>query len=259
MSSPKRRTSKSKKKNKNKKNNGPNLCEIDYRILPIAKLKQACRGQFDLNGPKCYKNMCSKVTGVLSTDSNYLGNVVLITDPENPDQQLVVKWNRFSENREKMLYELKLQNIAYALGLAPKIIEAYEDGNYFFITMTNLIKKGYRTVYDLFVKKIVDKYWNEEGNLDNLFVPEEVLELIGKGLSKLHTEHIAHRDLHPRNVFYNPDTHKIMFIDFGAARKYGSIEEATMAEKFDFTYVTKTAEGIHNTLPHNWINIINYY
>jgi serine/threonine protein kinase len=254
--SPKRRTSKKKKSHKKKKE--PNFCEIDYRVLPVAKLKQACRGQLDLQGPKCFKNICTRVTGVLSSKDNFLGNVVLIEDPEDPGQQLVVKWNRFSEERENMLTELRIQNIAYAMGLAPKVIEAYEDGRYFFIVMTNLIKKGYRTIHSLFMHDILTEYWEGEGSLDDLYVPEEVLMLIAKGLDKLHVQGIIHGDLHPQNVFYNPKLHKIMFIDFGHARKFASKAEAREHEKYSFTY-WKTHGGQGSTMPKNWMNIVRYF
>lgn len=251
--SSKRRTSKTKTKN-----TLPNICEIDYRVLPVAKLKQACRGQYELHGPKCFKNVCSKVKGVLSSENNFLGNVVLIDDPENTDEQLVIKWNRYSEERENMLTELRIQNIAYTLGLAPKIIEAYEDGMYFYIIMTNLIKKGYRTVHDLFMKDILHEYWEGEGGLDELYVPEEVLVLIAKGLDKLHNKEIAHGDLHPQNVFYNPEQHKIMFIDFGHSRKFSSRKEAKENEKYSFTYWV-TYYKKNSTLPKNWMNITKYF
>jgi serine/threonine protein kinase len=255
----KRRNAKRKSKKKSKKKSSePNLCEIDYRVIPVPRLKQACRGQIDLHGPKCFKNVCSKVEGVLSSEDNFLGNVVLIDDPENADEQLVVKWNRYSEERENMLTELRIQNIAYTMGLAPKVLEAYEDGRYFFIIMTNLIKKGYRTIHDIFMKDILDEYWEGSGGLDDLFIPEEVLMLIAKGLDKLHNLGIVHGDLHPQNVFYNPEKHKIMFIDFGHARKYGSKEEAKANEKYTFTYwVTYYKKG--STLPKNWLNIVNYF
>jgi len=243
---------------KKSKNTAPNLCEIDYRVIPVAKLKQACRGQLDLHGPKCFKNACSKVTGVLSSEDNFLGNVVLIENPEDPNEQFVVKWNRFSEERENMLRELRLQNIAYTMGLAPKVLEAYEDGKYFFIVMTNLIKKGYRTIHSLFMHDILTEYWEGEGSLDDLFVPEEVLMLIAKGLDKLHAQGIIHGDLHPQNVFYNPDQNKIMFIDFGHARKFASKEEARENEKYTFTY-WKTHGGEGSTMPKNWMNIIKYF
>lgn len=246
----------SKQKNK-KKNNEPNICDINYKMLPVARLKQACRGQIDLNGPKCFRNICSKVTGVLSSDDNFLGNVVLIDDPENPGEQLVIKWNRFSEERENMLTELKIQNIAYTLKLAPKVLEAYEDGKYFFIIMQNLIKKGYRTIHSLFMHEILTEYWEGEGSLDELFVPEEILKLIGEGLNKLHNLGLVHGDLHPQNVFYNPTEHKIMFIDFGHARRYATKEEARANEKYNFTYwVTYFGKG--STLPKNWLKIREY-
>lgn len=235
----------------------PTTCQVDYSILPVPLLNKGCIGQYDLRGKKCFKNKCSKVKGVLSSEDNFLGNVVLIEDPEFPENNVVVKWNRYSEERENMLMELKIQNIAYTLGLAPKILDAYEDGMYFFIIMENLINKGYKTVHDVFMKHILENYWNNGGGLENLIIPENVLKLIGKGLKKLHNLHFIHGDLHPQNVFYNKEQHKIMFIDFGHAKKFKSKKEAKDYEKYSFTYwVTYYGKG--STLPKNWLNIINY-
>jgi serine/threonine protein kinase len=257
--SPKRAASSSRSgSKKTKKKKGVNICEIDYKILPVHRLKQACRGQNDLNGPKCYKNICSKVESVVSTEDNFLGNVVLINDPDNPNEQLIVKWNRFSEERENMLSELRLQNAAYSLGLAPRILDSYEDGEHFFIIMKNLIKMGYKTVHDLFMKDILHEYWEGEGGLDDLNVPEKVLYLIGKGLDKLHDHGIIHGDLHPKNVFYNPTLDKILFIDFGHSKKFATKKEAELHEKFNFTYwVTYYGKG--STLPKNWLRIKEFY
>jgi len=231
---------------------GMNSCNIDYSVLPVPRLKQACRGQYDIKGPKCFKNVCYKVNKVLSSSAgneSFLGNVVLIDN-------VVIKWNRSPKERENMLMELKIQNIAHTLGLAPKILDAYEDGKYFFIVMTNLTKQGYKSVYDLFMKEILDEYWNG-GNLGKIYIPEEVLILIAQGLDQLHEYGFIHGDLHPNNVFYNPNKHKIMFIDFGLSRHFKSKEEAIENERFKFSeWLTYMGKG--STMPKNWMNISKY-
>lgn len=245
-------------KNKKNKKKSRKMCNIDYKILPIPKLKSACKGQNKLKGNKCFRNFCYRVRDILSSKDNFLGNVVLIDNPNDPNEKLVCKWNRYREHRENMLNEVKMQNIAYTLGIAPKIIETYEDGTYFYIIMENLIKKGYNTIYNIYMKNILNNYWEGDGGLENLYIPENVLQLIGKGLNQLHNHGIIHGDLHPQNVFYNTKTHQIMFIDFGLSKKFYSKQEAIDNEKFYFTYWI-TYYGNNSTLPKNWLNIINYY
>lgn len=195
-----------------------NDCFIDSRYS-VPRLRKQCKGQKNVHGSKCYKNRCKSVTRVLSSDSNVYGNVVLIKDGK---KSIVVKWNRYSEELENMIMELKMQNIAHSLKLAPKILDAYKDGKKLFIIMENLLSKGYDTIHNIFKRTKI---------------PKEVLLLISKGLCKLHKAGISHGDLHPLNVFYNPKKHKIMFIDFGFAQRHSSPMKARKEEKFDFTNI----------------------
>jgi hypothetical protein len=78
---------------------------------------------------------------------------------------MILKWNRDKKHLDSMMRELRIQNIAYAIGIAPKIYDWYyqpvsiyrfddlvkRDG-YLFIFMENLIDKGYKTIFEIFAK-----------------------------------------------------------------------------------------------------------
>lgn len=197
-------------------------------FIPI--LTNTCKNQHRTKGNKHFQNKCYCVKKVLSGDDNSCGKVVVI---ETPKDSYVIKWNIDLKDRDNMLMELRLQNVASALGLAPKIIDYYADDKYFYIVMENLLTKGYKTVFDLYHN--FDEDEDEESAINELYLPNEVLRAIAKALCKLHNQGISHHDAHPKNVFYNPKTKKVMFIDFGLSKRFASHVEALNYERYDWS------------------------
>lgn len=57
---------------------------------------------------------------------------------------------------------------------------------------------------------------------------------IFKGLELFQSEQIAHHDLKPQNIVYNPETNKTYFIDFGLMTSYDNIYSQTSKSRYHF-------------------------
>ena len=180
----------------------------------------------------------------------------------NGEETYVVKWNRYRDTVAEFKTEVRMQRVAYALGLAPQILQIYEQrstrssGGYIYIFMTDLIAAGYKLISEYFGvyqrgKQVgFKKYAGEPKDLPHLAIVE-----IAKALKKLHAAGIAHRDLHPGNVFTNG--RRIVFIDFGLSKHYSDPGDAWRHEKYATTRRFVTSEGTHytNLIPNNWKDI----
>ena len=239
-----------------------NTCKISDDII-MPQLDIPCPRQHRPDGMKCYQDKCMKVIKIISgsdEDSAY-GNVVEVG---NDQESFIVKWNRYRDEEDiiDIKKELRLQNAAWTLGLSPKIIQIYEqpykDGSYVYIFMNDLVIMGYKTIseiYGLFKgsNKITDFKEPDRiqnGFKNNGFIPESVLINISRALLKLHTLGIAHKDLHPCNVFYNPYTKDVKIIDFGLSEMYPSYESAYNNE--NFTFSSWKGVDYDTKIPKNW-------
>ncbi len=217
-------------------------CEIlDNIYIPI--LERKCNGQTQLTGNKCYKNKCYKVTKILSGPNNFSGNVVEI---QMNDKSYIVKWNKYKENKYEMIKEIKFQNIIYTLGLAPKIETYYEDKDHIYIFMENLLNKGYQSLGDLYKRKV-------QVNLFYKKIPENILKIIGNHVKILHEHSISHGDLHFLNIFYNPETKSVKFIDFGYSNFHLNKNLAKINEHL------KLKDWIPKLATEQWGDVINYF
>jgi len=196
-------------------------------------LELGCIGQKKLKGNKCFEDYCFPITKVLS-GNNHFGYVVIVDTDKG---KYVVKWN-IRKKDVNMKKEVKFQKEAHRLGLAPKIITYYRTKNNFYIYMENLADKGYKSISELYKKK----------------VPVHVLKKIVKRLCKLHRNGIAHGDIHSENVFYNSKKKKIMFIDFGMSKHYKSEKLARKKENVYSEYESDPSSGI----PENWYLLREY-
>ena len=86
-------------------------------------------------------------------------------------------------------------------------------------------------------------------------MPESIIRKIADALKKLHSIGVAHKDLHPGNVFTNGE--KVMFIDFGLSEMYGNKDDAWKSEKYASTryFVTSFGTQTLHLTPNNWKEI----
>ena len=66
---------------------------------------------------------------------------------------------------------------------------------------------------------------------------------IFKGLELFDSKKVAHHDLKPQNIVYNPDTNNTKFIDFGLMTNYSTVLSETSRSKYHF------AENCHWSFP----------
>jgi hypothetical protein len=232
-------------------------CEITNDLV-MPKLSVSCLKQHLPNGKKCFQNECLEVTKLISisNETSAFGNIVQVMNSKN--ESFIVKWNRYRNSVNEFKYEIRIQNAAYTLGLAPKIIQVYEQksqkssGGYIYIFMTDLFVLGYKSIseyFGIFKKgKLVGfkKIKNEKNDIPNFIIVK-----IAESLKKLHSIGIIHGDLHPGNVF--TDGKNIKFIDFGLSKKYANKDDAYKNEKYSSTKYLLTSEGTYDKLiPNNW-------
>ncbi len=155
----------------------------------------------------------------------------MITSINIPNMGLcIIKWNKYPEHKNDMIHEIKMQNIAYTIGLAPKIISFYQDQNHMYIIMTNLNNHGYETLYSLYRKKRQDP--NKKDPDQYKKIPKKITNKLIDVVNKLHSIGISHRDLHAGNIFYNKKLNDIKIIDFGLSIMYPSKLEAHLNENY---------------------------
>lgn len=231
-------------------------CEIISDII-MPRLSISCVDQHKPNGKKCFKNKCLEVNAVISMSdevSGY-GNVVRVNDPET-DRNFIVKWNRYRRDLDDFKREVRIQNLAYSYGLAPRIIQFYrqnsskhsEENGYIYIFMEDLISKGYDTIPNIYGRFKNGKQIGYQGKKNR--IPGNVINEITKAMQKLHTIGISHRDVHPGNVFYNKVENKVIFIDFGQSEIHNTPFKA-LEEEFILSHITDRA-----IFPSNWTDII---
>jgi len=237
-------------------------CQITDNIV-MPRLSVSCAQQHLPGGKKCFNNECLEVTKLISVseDTSFFGNIVQVLNKNG--ETYVVKWNRYRDNVNEFKYEVRIQKAASTLGIAPQILQVYEQqserssGGYIYIFMTDLLKAGYKSISDFF--GIYDrkgrqigfkKYQGETHDIPQLAIVE-----IAKALKKLHAIGIAHKDLHPGNVFTNGQ--RIVFIDFGFSEMYANVGDAWRHEKYATTRKFVTSGGTQNThlIPNNWKDI----
>lgn len=228
-----------------------NMCMLSPGKIgkyPVSKIAKVCDSQHSLKGNKCFGGECQQVIKVLSSRSNYFGNVVVIKGDNN--KNYIVKWNRYSEEKENTLREIKFQDAAASLKLAPVIYETYMHGKHFYIVMEYLNDKGFKSIFDHYIKdKVINKQYKD------IIIPESVIIRIADACNILHASRISHGDLHPRNVFYNKRTNKVKFIDFGDAMIHKTPAKARENERYNFSQWYVSNKKI---LPSNWDSIIDH-
>ena len=74
-----------------------------------------------------------------------------------------------------------------------------------YIFMNDLIAMGYKTISELYGRF---KNGRPKGFKNHGKISEEVLSNIAVALFRLHSMGISHKDLHPSNVFYDPEREK---------------------------------------------------
>lgn len=241
-------------------------CSITNNLI-MPKLSVSCLKQHLPSGKKCFKNRCLEVMKLVSVsdETSTMGNIVQVSDGDNgyvDEETYIVKWNRYRDTVAEFKYEVRIQKIAFSLGIAPKILQVYEQesetssGGYIYIFMTDLIKLGYKSVSEFFGvfrngKQIgFKKYAGETNDIPQLAIVE-----IAKTLKKLHAVGVSHKDLHPGNVFTNGN--KIMLIDFGLSEMYANFGDAWRHEHFSSTrhFISDDGTPFTHLLPNNWKHI----
>ena len=193
-------------------------CEILFKT-PYPYLIVPCKHQTHVKGEKCFKNKCIGVNKVFL--DGYVANVASL------DNSVVVKWNIDKMDKNEMIREMRIQNIASSIGVAPRILDYYEDDDYFYFFMENLVEKGYYSLYDLYID------YDSKGE-EVLYIPDYILEKVAKTIVKLNKIGIPHNDLHSKNVFYNPKRKHILLIDFGESYYFKSGKEASEMEFYSY-------------------------
>jgi serine/threonine protein kinase len=209
------------------------------------ELKKSCN-----DNKICYKNDCRAIKKMLSGSKNVFGDVFSLQGSrgsKRPDN-IVVKVNKKKIKSVNFFNEIKIQQIAAKHNLAPQILEYYVDKSTqkYYIIMDDLLELGYKTFHDNFkVKK----------------VPLKVLVLLKDSILKLNKIGISHKDLHGNNIFYNPKTHDIKFIDFGLSSYHKSRRMAVLNEKWDIVYSLSVYTGPwkHSSIGNKYIKFGKNY
>ena len=236
-------------------------CEIDNNLI-MPQLTIPCPRQDKPERPKCYQNQCLKVIRIISgpdDEVSAMGNVVQVAGPHG---NFIIKWNRYrdQEDIDDIKRELRFQRAAWTAGLAPKVLEVYEqtykDGSYVYMVMPDLIAMGYRTISELFGK--FDKKGRPAGFKNHGKIPVHVLKDISETLLRLHRLGIVHKDLHPGNVFYNPETGGVQLIDFGLSKCIQVMQMLFESKMLSFM-VGKMDPVRHfkTKIPKNWSLLVN--
>lgn len=235
-------------------------CRVKYDMV-MPQLELPCLMQHLPEGKKCFRGRCLDVIKLISVSdqTSSFGNIVEVS---NGEEEYIVKWNRYRSDVSEFKNEVKIQRAAYTLGVGPKILQIYEQkstksrGGYIYIFMEDLISKGYRSISEYYGKYSKGKqvgFRKSKYEVDD--IPRTIIVDISRKLKRLHTLGIAHRDLHPGNVFTNGQD--VIFIDYGLSKHYADAGEAWRNEKYSTTRTFITSEGTHytNLIPNNWKDI----
>lgn len=234
-------------------------CEIsNSKTMPT--LNVSCLKQHLVHGKKCFKNECLDVTKLISI-SNIGGNIVQVRNSDG--DTYVVKWNKYKNNISEFKNEVRIQKKASELKIAPQVLQIYEQksekysGGYIYMFMTDLVKLRYKTIseyFGTFNNKGQQTGFKKLKNEDN-DLPDKMVRKIAEAVKKLHSLGIAHRNLHPGNIFTNGEN--IVFNNFGLSEMYDSKEEAWLNEKYSTNQKFITSYGVKNEhfIPNNWKNI----
>jgi hypothetical protein len=232
-------------------------CKISNEDMP--KLSVSCLKQHLISGKKCFKNKCLdviKFVSVSNQPNNVVGNIVEVSNGQG--ETYFVKWNRYKCKISEFKYEVRVQKAAHLLGLAPQILQIYEqeEEQYVYIFMTDLIRLGYRSITEYFGlfkdgKQIGFKSYSGPTNV----IPQVIIIEIANALKKLHSVGIAHGNVYPGNVF--TDGKKIVFIEYGRSEMYPSAEDAWKNEKFSSfnSFITSNGTQFVHLIPINWKDI----
>ncbi len=174
------------------------------------KLIKSCKDKASI----CLSNNCHKVGKILSSPKNAYGDVHAIHDKD-----FVVKVNKVKITEHAFDKEINIQKHLSIRGLGPKIIQHYStNSGKYFIIMENLLKQGYNSWHSAFINKTV---------------PKNAILALYKAIRAMHDAGISHNDLHANNIFYNKNTDRVKFIDFGLSIDHGSRSLAIINESWD--------------------------
>jgi hypothetical protein len=177
------------------------------------------------NGLICFNNTCHKIIRKLSTEKNSFGNIFVLNDPNKS----IVKINKKEKNNDKFKIEKLIQKYVSQYELCPKVLQYYtDDKGFHYIIMENLLEQGYETWHKTFNRKLV---------------PNKAILALFAAIKKLHSIGISHNDLHSNNIFYNKNTGKVKFIDFGLSEIHESEKIAIINEKWDQIYSLTKYKG----------------
>ena len=188
----------------------------------------------DINTNKYHNGQMYPITMISSEEegTGCVGNIASLNGTNT-----IVKWSRRNrpDDIENFVDEISKHRAIHKIGLAPKILQVYQDFNSTYIFMENMVLQGY---------DLVANY-----DLDNNLVTD-----IANAFIKLHQNCIVHGDAHSYNIFYKHDTRSVKFIDFSYSKFCNTYNEAYSSECFD--YETWYSDGFTHS---KWSNIKKRY
>ena len=146
---------------------------------------------------------------------------------------VLVKTGTSFYSPKTMAREAKLQNIASKLGVAPPVI-SYSDKS---IKMR--MAKG--VLVEDFVATTKDNYPRRSPIAINKI--DEMVKARDVALVALHKKGISHNDAHDQNAFWDADSKKFTFIDFGLATK-GKWAAVLYEHNSEMSYTNKKFESV---------------
>lgn len=237
-----------------------NRCSITKsNVMP--ELKISCLRQHMPDGKKCFKNECLDLSKLISITFGDLGNIVQVRNSEG--DTYIVKWNVYKYDVSEFKMEVKIQKMIHTLGLAPQILQIYEQkiskskGGYVYMFMTDIVKLGYKSISEYFgtfnnkgQQTGFKKMQNEIND-----IPEIIIKKIALSLKKIHSIGVTHGEVTPANVFTNGNN--ILFMDFGSSELFGNSENAWKYEQYSTIKIYLTAHGVRTKplIPNNWHEI----
>jgi len=205
------------------------------------KLMATCLQQHFPNGKKCFRNKCLDVLKwiLVSPEPNLYGNIVEV---KGNGETYIVKWNKYEKNIDEFKEEIIIHNEAAKLGVAPKLLQVYEDEslNYIYIFMEDILSNGYLTILDYYKNNI----------------PTRAYEQVAGAIRKLHNIGIANMAIYPGNVFTNGKN--VMFLDYSLSKTFKKPSEHEKYKTYRKFINSKEVEYKQPEVK-NWSNNIEHY
>jgi serine/threonine protein kinase len=160
----------------------------------------------------------------------------LIDSSESDGGRLALKYCQGDQLRARrevdILKLLKHENIVRFIGNA-------EDGSYLVIIM--------ELITGMSLEELLEKSYNNGSSEITLLSPQLIMKQLAEGMTAVHAEKIAHRDLKPGNLIIN-QVNKLVIVDFGLSKKKNADSTITSANDPIDTFLYMSPEQMEGDI-----------